>query len=264
MKKNYFVYALALLSGLIIYGFSGNDSRYPGGSPAAYTGSPADGKDCTQCHGGSVSTISDIITSNIPETGYVPGETYDITLTVEGSNRKGFEIAPQNIDGDLLGTLIAGSGSKLVGGDAYITQSSSVFSNPAVWDFQWTAPEEGTGEVVFYGAVTIGEHTTKTTSYTVQEDLTAGINLRTEQSLSIYPNPVVNKLHIEFNLESDENVSIKLINLNGQIVDVIENGYMSSGYNKFDYNIDNQLKSGIYLLSLNIDNKEIIRKIIIH
>jgi hypothetical protein len=128
---------------------------YPGGAPSPYyyTGSPSDNHSCASCHGGA-STVSGWITSNIPAGGYVPGTTYQITATnsVSGSGKYGFEVSPQNSSGTLLGTLAAGSNSKLVG-SKWITQSNASNSITS-WTFNWTAPVAGTGNVTFYGSFT--------------------------------------------------------------------------------------------------------------
>jgi len=153
----------------LVSSFSGDNAKYPGGAPAGYTGSPADGKDCKQCHGGSTTPVADWITSDIPAEGYTPGTLYNITVTVTGSGKKGFEVSPQNLSGSLLGTLQATSGTELTGGGKYVTQSSSSNANPATWTFKWTAPVAGTGEVTFYGAFTVGKPVTKTSTLTVQE-----------------------------------------------------------------------------------------------
>ncbi|MBK7214388.1 MAG: T9SS type A sorting domain-containing protein [Bacteroidales bacterium] len=127
---------------------------YPSGAPSPYnySGSPNDGKDCSWCHG-NASTVSGWITSNVPASGYVPGTVYQITATnsISGSGKYGFEVSPQNASGTLLGTLAAGSNSKLVGSGKWITQSSSSNSITS-WTFNWTAPSAGTGSVTFYGS----------------------------------------------------------------------------------------------------------------
>lgn len=162
-----------LLSALVLVllvSFSGdNNGDYPGGSPAGYTGSPGDGQNCQVCHGGSVSNAPGWITSNIPPTGYVPGNTYTITVTVSGVGKKGFEVSPQNPSGTQLGVLIAGPGTKLVGGTKYVTQATGSSSNPKSWDFNWTAPPPGAGEVTFYGAFTVSKPVTKLSTLVVQE-----------------------------------------------------------------------------------------------
>jgi len=144
---------------------------YPGGSPAAKTGSPGDGSHCQSCHGGSVAAVSGWITSNIPATGYVPGTIYTITATATGSGKKGFEVSPQNASGAQLGVLAAGVGSELAGGTKYVTQSASgSTTGTAIWNFTWTAPVAGTGNVTFYGAFTVGEPNTKLSTLLVTEN----------------------------------------------------------------------------------------------
>ncbi len=144
---------------------------YPGGSPTAKTGSPGDGSNCSSCHGSAATTTAGQITSNIPASGYVPGQTYQITATnpLTGSGKFGFEVSPQNVAGTQLGTLSAGTGSKLVGGTKYVTQSSSN-SSTSSWTFGWVAPAAGTGQVTFYGAFARNySGPTTLSSLTVQE-----------------------------------------------------------------------------------------------
>jgi len=126
---------------------------YPTGAPAGYTGSPGDGNNCTSCHGGTATTSAGWITSNVPASGYVPGTTYQVTATnsLSGSGKYGFEVSPQNASGTQLGTLIAGTGSQLVGNGKYVTHTNATIANNS-WTFNWTAPAAGTGDVTFYGA----------------------------------------------------------------------------------------------------------------
>lgn len=148
-KRNLLLFAIA--SSLVL--LTSFAAFYPGGAPAGVTGSPGDGADCSSCHGTAATTTAGWITSNIPAEGYTPGQTYQITATnnMAGSGKYGFEVSPQNSSGTLLGTLTAGTNSKLVGSGKYVTQSSS--SNTLkIWTFSWTAPTAGTGNVTFYGA----------------------------------------------------------------------------------------------------------------
>jgi len=126
---------------------------YPTGAPPAKTGSPGDGSNCTECHGGTPTSVTGWITSNIPASGYTPGQSYQITATnqITGSGKFGFEVSPQNVAGDLLGTLTAGANNQLVGNNKYVTHVSANTSVSS-WTFTWTAPPAGTGQVTFYGA----------------------------------------------------------------------------------------------------------------
>jgi hypothetical protein len=170
MKKTLLLLSVLITFVVLLSSFGGGDpnSDYPTGAPAGYTGSPADGNNCTACHGGTPTTAAGLITSNIPASGYVPGTTYTITATSPGSGNKGFEISPQNTAGTLLGTLTAGSNNHITG-TKYVTHNASNTANPAVWTFTWTAPAAGTGSVTFYGAFAITTSTTKVTTLTVNE-----------------------------------------------------------------------------------------------
>jgi len=146
----------------------------PNGAPPAKTGSPGDGSNCTECHGGTATTTPGLITSNIPSGGYVPGTTYQITATntLTGAGKYGFEVSPQNVAGTLLGTLIAGSGSQLVGSNKYVTHlSANTTTN--TWTFGWVAPSAGTGTVTFYGAFAKGKPGPVTKSTLVVQEAVA-------------------------------------------------------------------------------------------
>jgi hypothetical protein len=131
---------------------------YPTGAPPAKTGSPGDGSNCTECHGGTATTVSGWITSNIPADGYTPGQVYQITANnqITGSGKFGFEVSPQNVAGDLLGTLTAGANNQLVGANKYVTHTNAN-TTISTWTFSWTAPAAGTGQVTFYGAFAKGK-----------------------------------------------------------------------------------------------------------
>ena len=98
------------------------------GPPAGYTGSPGDGQNCASCHSSSVQTITGVITSNIPASGYMPNQTYTITasLSQTGINRFGFQISPQNTSGTKLGSLIVTNSTEtsLSGSGKYIQHKS--------------------------------------------------------------------------------------------------------------------------------------------
>jgi hypothetical protein len=164
-----FIVALALILS------SGYTMLYPNGAPAAKTGSPGDGSNCTECHGGNATTTAGLITTNIPAGGYVPGQTYQITATnpLTGTGKMGFEVSPQNAAGTQLGTLVAGSGSQLVSGTKYVTHTNAN-TTTNTWTFSWIAPAAGTGAVTFYGAFARNKPGPVTkSSLTVQEALAA-------------------------------------------------------------------------------------------
>lgn len=126
------------------------------GSPGGKTGSPSDNTDCTQCHT-VLSTTSALtsITSNIPSSGYVPGNTYTITANINAlSTLNGFEITCEENNTNLkTGTFFITNPNetKLVNNGTAVTHTAGG-NNLHTWSFDWEAPVVGTGDVNFYGA----------------------------------------------------------------------------------------------------------------
>jgi hypothetical protein len=261
--------ALPILSILIalscIFMFSGFNKR-SSGSPAGKTGSPADASDCTSCHGGTATTATGILSSNIPVSGYTPGSSYTITVTLTGSGNKGFEVSPQNVAGTLLGSLTAGTGTKFpTGSTKYITHSAVKSSNPAVWTFTWVAPASGTGDVTFYGAFTITEPVTKLSTMVVNESSSASIveTDKTGSNFIVYPNLVTNTLNINYNVTDGGNVSLQLFDIYGRmVIDILEENISSNGSKTKSVSIGNEFKTGVYFLRYtdgkNIETKKIV------
>ena len=180
------------------------------GAAPGYTGSPGDSlKNCTACHGGTATLVTKWIRTNIPADGWIAGRTYTITAVnkVVGATRFGFEVSPQDLSGNLLGTMIVTdtSISKFVGGNKYITYTNNGIGgiDSMKWSFDWVAPAAGTGEVTFYGAFNSNFNHNKTndqtfiTKLSVKEDLSNGITPADDKlHFAIYPNPAHEQLNI--------------------------------------------------------------------
>jgi hypothetical protein len=176
-----------------------------GGAPSGKTGSPGDGSNCTGCHSGVATTSAGLITSNVPVTGYIPGNTYTITasIAVAGINKYGFEISPQGTTGTQKGTLVVTNATetKLVGTTAkYITHKSTGTTGMGskTWTFDWIAPAAGSGNAILYGAFNAanGNGTNSgdqifLSSLLIQENLSTGISemVNNFDHWVIYPNP---------------------------------------------------------------------------
>ena len=245
-KKLLAVSGLSIFMIFILCGFGGDESRWPGGSPAGYTGSPLDGKDCTNCHNGSATTVDNWISSNIPVAGYTPGETYNISVSVSGNGDKGFLVSPQNPQGSFLGTLTAGLQSKIVGTN-YITHSSDNSANPAIWDFQWTAPAAGSGNVTFYGAFTVSKPVTRLSTLMVPENTGTGYPEIIKEKFVLYPNPAKEFAYISDMNKLNAGSEISIIDINGRIV---HSEIVSDYTTKFRLNIPYYILSGIYLIKI--------------
>lgn len=81
------------------------------------------------------------------------------------------------------------------------------------------------------------------------EDSTNGITTQeNDLQIKIYPNPVIDKLHIRLNCLSPEVVTIALLSLNGKLVEQIQT-YALHRNNEIEINANN-LNAGIYILSV--------------
>ena len=150
MKKTTFIFGSIIAIAILLYPKSTISKLI--GSPGGKTGSPMDNSDCTSCHNVGGTTLSTTnITSNIPSTGYIPGNTYTITTS---SWADGFEITcEENTGNTKTGTFFNtnASANQLVNNGNAITHTAAV--NPSgTWSFDWEAPSIGTGDITFYGA----------------------------------------------------------------------------------------------------------------
>ncbi|MCG9880021.1 MAG: T9SS type A sorting domain-containing protein [Bacteroidia bacterium] len=240
----------------------------PTGAPTdGRTGSPGDGgKTCATagCHNGPASSVSNIITSDIPAEGYTPGASYTITVTVDGGGSKGLCVSPQKEDGTLMGTLTAGAGTAFVGGK-YITHTSPKVAAPAVWTFTWTAPAAGSGRVVFYGAFANNRTTTRKTEYAVEEKIASGIKENSEfAQVTVFPNPASQQglITIGFAPKNAGNVKVTLLDITGKEISVLTNEFLSSVYQEQSYNLP-VLNKGIYFIRISGSKESLTRKLFI-
>ena len=157
MKKTLTLIAIILL----IAGEVHNLISSPDGAPSGYAYDKASNyRSCATsgCHSGTaVFTDTSIakITSNIPSTGYVPGQTYTFTATVNkpGYVRYGFQASPQDSVGNYKGTMIVTNTTKTkITGTKYITHTQSGNSQSS-WSWNWIAPALGSGQVKMSGAL---------------------------------------------------------------------------------------------------------------
>lgn len=263
MRKSRLI-ALAGLTVIGLFNVSTISSR-PDGAPEAATGGPAEGgATCVQggCHGGTVSNNATYMTADIPVAGYTPGTTYNITVNMPSSGKKGFMFSAQNTSGTFLGTPIAGTGTgSKVTLTHYITHTSAKTSNPGVWTFQWTAPAKGSGAVNLHGMFAIGTMNTAKQVITVQENTTSGLlELAEEIDLNTYVSE--GQLKVQFNLNTTSTTSLKLMNLAGQTCATLEAGTLGAGAQYLNLPVA-ALNSGVYLLHMDINGRQAVRKVMI-
>lgn len=202
----------------------------PGGSPGGKTGSPGDGgATCIQCHSGANQQASGWITSNIPGTGYIPGQTYTITAsaTHSGALRYGFELTAEDAASAKKGTFVITNAAetKLVNNAKAVTHTSggtTPSGSGKTWSFDWTAPVTGTGPVTFYGAFNAANGNGSTSGDVIYvsslqaDEFSTGITDNTADAVGLkaYPNPFSD--HLSLSMERGKDVSeVRLVSASG-------------------------------------------------
>ncbi|HYG16926.1 MAG TPA: choice-of-anchor V domain-containing protein [Bacteroidia bacterium] len=228
------------------------------------------GATCVQggCHGGSVTPRANIITSDVPASGYVPGSTYNITATLAeaGISKFGFQVSPQFQNGAKAGTLTPADGNTQVqGAGKYIAHTLGGTSgiNTKTWTFSWTAPAANSGPVTFYGAfmasnnngLNDGGDNVFTSSMGISEAGHLGINGFANAGMCIYPVPFDNSLTIARGTSSVETATVKIYTLTGQLV---FQSVMNA--DKLEINTSS-LAKGIYIVNLDAGNVKVFEKV---
>ncbi len=268
---SFFISSFLFVAGIGIYtlGFAKED-----GAPSGNTGSPGDDQTCahTDCHTGSASAREGLISTDIPATGYLSGETYTVTVTIDepGVTKFGFQASPQNIAGDLLGSmdLINTTETKFTGGGKYITHklSGTTGTDTKTWTFNWT-PEDATGDVTFYTAVNAtnnDDHASGDKIYTsfvtVTED-TTNIPLTMQELNKVkfaINNPVSDVIILQISTAVNAPVTIGISDVNGNMLRVIEEN-TSNG----TFTIPaGALASGMYFITVENDKDRLTKKFI--
>jgi len=222
-------YLKSTLFSLLIFAlFWAGTSKF-GGSPGGKTASPADGSNCTACHSGSdVINKNNWISTNIPENGYIPGNTYEIKIDAyhKGSVRIGFEITSETANiktgvwalSDTVKTQFANNSTAITH-----TYKGTVATDSVHWKMKWTAPDATNGNVTFYAAVNATNSDSGSSgdqvyliSKTIKEEGTSSVAKRSKFNDigSIWPNPATDYLNIS--IKDDTKIELlEIINLQG-------------------------------------------------
>ena len=218
------------------------------------------------------------ISSNIPETGYISGETYQITLKITQSDRMrfGFGALPFSTmanDGIGMVTITDATRTKVnnAGNKQYITHTSDGIdqaADSALWTFDWTAPDIGAGDVSFYAAMIAAnngdgnkEDYVYTDTLTVPESLTNAIGQLTNLAhVKVYPSHVTNMAIVDLAVEQTIDFGLQVLDQNGRQVYHLTR-YLSPGSQKLQINTSSWA-SGVYYVHIRSNRSQGVEKII--
>lgn len=235
-----------------------------GGSPGGRSGSTSDsGATCSTnggCHTSSSPPSSqDMLSTDVPESGYAPGSSYNISVSVsdEGTSVWGFEMMVEDKNGTPVGTFSNNTQVNTLNSGLRATHkfASSSASNSKTWVANWTAPTSGTGKVTFYVSSMAANGNGNNRgekmyidTISIAENKSANIADLENLNINLYPNPSTKTLTIDGYTNVYSNM--KVINSLGKVV--INTNFKNS--------LDvSALESGIYYLKI-IENDHVFIK----
>ena len=257
MKKEFLIISSILSISVLLY--PTNSTSNGTGSPGGKTGSIGDNNNtCTGCHYAGVSTNATIST-NIPSNGYMPGQTYTITTTVQqtGITKFGFEVTAEIDDGTGAKTgsfLITNSTeTKLINMNNAVTHKAggtlTSGGNIKIWEFDWTAPSTGVGDIKFWGSYIAanndggnGGDTYHSAELVINEAIPSKINeIESNNNFYLYSNKII------FNKNINSGLIYDITGKNIATLNNIKNNNM--------FNLNN-FEDGIYIIKT-IDNQNV-------
>lgn len=242
MKNLIFILCATIFFAIIFYPNLTNSNG--NGSPGGKTGSIGDnGVSCTACHYAGNGNGANIST-NIPSSGYIPGQTYTITASVQqnGISKFGFELTSEDENGQKTGmfTVTNSAETKLTNNGHAVTHKGTGTSGQSnkTWSFDWTAPgfATSTGFVKFSGSFLAANGDFTNSGDTYHFDTTSVFEEQTNSIFEINNDIKLNGNKIYFSNDISKilifDISGRLIkyknNLNKNVIDLSE--YNSNFY----------------------------------
>lgn len=274
-----FRFFLPLIVFLII--FIGQVVSYSSGPPPGNAGAPGNNTcasaGCHNSFGLNTGSGELSLETNIPVSGFSPGETYAITVKIKqaGSPIFGFQslLFGEEVQTG-VGTVVITDATRTrtisSSGSTYAeqTKAGSASVDSAIWSFDWVAPEKGTGDVTLYTAALAANGNGNrqgdrvyTTNFQFFENLTASLEELSEiAEANLYPNPTTDFLTLNLSLVESTPIQWTISDLQGRTWQQGETSTLTSGWNtRFDLTV---LPAGLYQLEIKTNSGRWREKII--
>lgn len=198
--------------------------------PLSRTGAPGE-QHCagSGCHvGAPIQNSPDLLIGfGDEETSYLPGTTYDMTITLPASARSGFEIVALDDSNNNAGNFVTdgvttGMATSPSNGRVYAFHKNAV-AGVNSFSFQWISPTNGVGDVTFYASGNQANGSGAGGDMIHLNSLTIGFEPvgieqanTTVQATTVYPNPAREQVYIDYELKEASAINISLIDLQGK------------------------------------------------
>jgi PKD repeat protein len=145
---------------------------------------------------------------------------------------------------------------KFTGGSPATSFDNAVnvaYANKGIYPVELTVSNEGGSKTML-----------KTAYVTVNEKQSTSINnIENLADFTIYPNPVKTALNITLHLETANNVSIELLDINGKLISTLYNTSLPSGSQELNLNVEHlNLQAGNYIINIKIGDRLVSKKIV--
>jgi len=280
MRKRITLISISIFVILIfIYSQSFTNAQQP---PAGRTGCNIGTAETTcgasTCHNNTPNsgTGSVSITYSDSNLEYVPGDTYDMTVTTSESGKVkfGFEITVVDANGDSVGKFIIPNGVNNVSAPAggainhrrYLGHKNASATNS--WSFQWQAPVTDRGQLTFFAAGNCangngqsnGDHI-YTTSLSITKKTSTGVAALATPNNSLKIQSITSgKLNVQYSLSKDELARLGVYDINGRLIQQLCNESEQAGNYSRTFSLANDLNSGLYLLLFNSSDQQSVQK----
>ena len=191
----------------------------------------------TGCHmvpGSTLNEVGSVSFTNLPER-FVPGETYDLGITITGGTTYGFQVAVVFSDDTQAGALTAVTDATIVDeveGVQLLTQTSPL--EAGIVDFQWTAPMEPKERSVTFMVASNSSNNNSAPTGDAINTLEASIPVELTEKLYFAQFANGGGLISQISLltvgsEEEVNAKLELLDDDGAPLNVVLNGEMVSG-----------------------------------
>lgn len=198
-------------------------------------------------------------------TGMEPGFPVSYRDTVFSGH---YKFAPVNNDTLTIGVVMFSAGVEVGWGFIQTDTATAVyksFSTPIFYDGAFLGtPDSATIVALPFvgGGMPHGNSVLIVDDFTFPSIATTITSLKKEMNMFVYPNPANEFTNISYVLEKQANVLITIYDMNGKLIEVINNSEQSSGPHILRCNLSH-MSNGIYSISIESNGKKQIRKITI-